>query len=259
MKIFKVLCQFLLVFFVLPAQGNAKSRKGDPTEIHDGKSLVKAMHAAASRTHLKEYTFVQQTIRFDSAGKALPAATWYEALRYPDFFRIDVGDPGNGRGVIYRNDSTYSFREGKLARATAEPMPFMLLEGGLKCSKMEEVLAKVEKMGWDLSKFHSETFQGKEMYVLGAELGDLKSKQIWVEKERLIPIRRIDPEENGSILEVVYGEFQLLKGKWVETKVEFYLDGELLQTEIYSELNGKPRLKSSLFDPKQFGKWHWKD
>ncbi len=145
MKIFKVLCLFLLVFLVLPAQGNAQSRKGDPTEIHDGKSLVKAMHAAASRTHLKEYTFVQQTIRFDSAGKALPAATWYEALRYPDFFRIDVGDPANGRGVIYRNDSTYSFREGKLARATAEPMPFMLLEGGLKCYALEEVLSRSKK------------------------------------------------------------------------------------------------------------------
>jgi hypothetical protein len=239
--------------------GVSESRsKSKVPSITEGKALLKAMHAAASRSHLKEYTFIQETIRFDSAGNALPSTTWYEALRYPNFFRIDVGDPKNGRGVIYRNDSTYSFREGKLVRAVADPMPFMLLEGGLKYYSLEELIPKGEKMGYDLSKVHSEDFQGKEMFVLGAEAGDLRSKQIWIEKERWIPIRRIDPEENGSILEVVHGGFQRKKGKWVETEVDFFLDGKWLQKEKYSAVNPNPRLKTILFDPNRFGEWHWK-
>ncbi|HEX2901796.1 MAG TPA: hypothetical protein VHS96_18940, partial [Bacteroidia bacterium] len=160
-------------------------------ELKDGRALIAAMHATAARASLREYTFVQETIRFDSLGQPMAPSIWYESLQYPDPFRIDVGNPADGRAVIYRNDSSYYFRDGKLARATADPMEFLFLEGALKCYPLEAVIEKVGKMGYDLGKFHVAEFNGKAMYVLGAEKGDLKSKQVWVEQQRLIPVRRI--------------------------------------------------------------------
>lgn len=227
--------------------------------LRDVRAVVAAMHSAATRASLMEYTFVQQTIRMDSLGHALAPSTWYEALHYPDLFRIDVGEPSQGRAVIYRNDSAYYFRGGKLARAEVDTMPFLLLEGGLKCYALDEVLARMQTMGYRLDVMHEADFQGKPMYVIGATAGDLRSKQIWVEQARLIPIRRIDPQADGGIMEVVYGDFQLLEGKWVETRVDFWLDGKLIQQETYSQLDGHPQLHPALFIPAQFGQWHWRE
>lgn len=224
----------------------------------DVQSLVAAMHAAAARSNLRAYTFVQQTVRYGKEGEALPPETWYESVQFPDLFRIDVGDPKAGRGVIYRNDSTYYLREGKVARAVAEPMPFLLLEGGLKCHDLETVLHKMEEQGYDLGRLHRDTMAGRDVYVIGADAGDLGSKQVWVDAERLIPLRHIDPERDGTLIDVVFGKFERHAGKWIETEVEIMINGKLFQTERYTDIEVREGFDPRLFQPARAGEWHWK-
>jgi outer membrane lipoprotein-sorting protein len=226
--------------------------------IRNVRGLVKAMHAAASEAHYNDYTFIQTTIRYEEDGSVRDTMTWYEAVSYPDRFRIDFGDPSRKTAVIYRNDSSYFFREGELVRSRQEYNPFLLLEGGLKCYKLKQVLRRMKTYGYDLGQFREDEWQGKPVFVVGAKNAeDLRSKQVWVEQERLIPIRRIDPQENGSLLEVNYSAFENHDGGWIETRVDFHMDGKLLQVEFYNEIDTRVELRPELFEPGAFGSWHW--
>ncbi|MEM7299328.1 MAG: hypothetical protein AAF391_13805, partial [Bacteroidota bacterium] len=64
---------------------------------------------------LMAFTFVQETIRFRD-GEVRDTATWYEAVQYPNFFRIDLGEKDLKNRNLYRNDSVYVIREGELVR-----------------------------------------------------------------------------------------------------------------------------------------------
>ncbi|PYX34972.1 MAG: hypothetical protein DMG81_19205, partial [Acidobacteria bacterium] len=46
---------------------------------------------------------------------------------------------------------------------------------------------------FDITKFHEETWKGRAVFVVGAEQGDLKSPQFWVDKERLLFVRLFQP------------------------------------------------------------------
>ena len=235
----------------------------DAKRISDCQSLVREMHAAASNATYSEYTFVQTTIRYKKDGSIRDTITWYESVQYPDKFRIDLGLPSIGTAVIYRNDSSYFFREGQLARGSKEFMPFLMLEGGLKCMNVEEIMDRMNTFGYDVNQFRSDRWEDRKVYVMGAEAADdLQSKQIWVDAERLIPLRRIDPQPDGKVMEVVYSGFEKHDGGWIETRVDFFLTDDekkrsLLQVEFYKEINTRVELQPSIFEPGQFGEWHW--
>lgn len=226
-------------------------------------SLVREMHAAASNATYSEYTFVQTTIRYKKDGGIRDTMTWYESVHYPDKFRIDLDVPSKGSAVIYRNDSSYFFQGGMLAGVREEFMPFLMLEGGLKCMEVEQIMDRMEVFDYDITQFRKDQWDGREVYVMGAESADdLQSKQIWVDAERLIPLRRIDPDPNGKIMEVVYSGFEKHDGGWIETRVDFYRTDEeikhgLFQVEFYHEINTRVELQPSIFEPKQFREWHW--
>ena len=203
-----------------------------------------------------EYTFIQETIRMNKDGSVRDTTTWYEALRFPDRFRIDFGELENGNAVIYRNDSVYLFREGSLAKSKAEENELMLLEGGICTHPVDTIRARMERQGYDLSKFRTDYFRGEPVYVIGAEKGDSTSKQIWIHKEKLATVRRLDPGEERMV-EAIFDDFVYQDGAWIETWVEFYIDGQLLQTERYRSINTKPELEDALFDPNRFGEWNW--
>jgi hypothetical protein len=57
----------------------------------------------------------------------------------------------------------------------------------------EATINVVRNEGYDLSKLREDLWDGKPVYVMGAEKGDLKSKQFWVAKDTLLFVREIEP------------------------------------------------------------------
>ena len=51
--------------------------------------LFAAMKARNDSSWFQHYTFKQHTIFFDTTGKKTDLALWFEAVTYPDLFRID--------------------------------------------------------------------------------------------------------------------------------------------------------------------------
>jgi hypothetical protein len=112
----------------------------------------------------------------------------------------------------------------------------------------------VKAQGIDLSKVHEDTWEGRPVYVVGAEKGDLKTKRFWVEKERLLFVRLIQPDERepAKITDTRFMDYRQLSVGLVAARVEFYVDGKNVFSEIYVDIEVNPKLDPAFFDPKQF-------
>ena len=103
------------------------------------------------------------------------------------------------------------------------------------------------------------TWEGKPVYVFGAEKGDLKSKQFWVEKERLLFVRLLEPgpADPNKTQDIRFTDYQPLGKGWIAARVEVYDDGKKVFTEEYSDVRKDAKLDPSVFDAKQYTSTTW--
>lgn len=215
------------------------------------------MYDALKEEPLEQFTFSQKTIRYRNDGQ-VDTSIWYEAIQYPDKFRIDFGDPAEGNAVIYRNDSAFIFRNHELQTSRLEPMPLLFLEGGMEFLPFDEVMPRLFELGLDTAEFRKTNWEGAEYYVIGAKEGDMEARQVWVDVEKLIPIRRLDPHPSGQVIELVYKDFKNFNGSMIETRVDIFIKGKLIQEEYYLDIDPDPKIPSGFFNLENFGKVHWR-
>jgi hypothetical protein len=123
----------------------------------------------------------------------------------------------------------------------------------------EKTIEQVKGEGFDLSKIYEDVWQGEPVYVVGADKGDLKSKQFWIEKKRLLFVRLIEPDQRdpAKIADTRFLDYRKLSVGWVAARVELYVDGKEVFREEYSDIQVNPKLNPAIFDPAQFASEHW--
>lgn len=201
-------------------------------------------------------TFEQETIRYKDD---LPADTtlWYEAINYPDRFRIDIGEKTVQNRNLYRNDSIYVLRSGEIVHSGPRLHESLLLEGVLYKQPTSKLMRQLAEVGIDTLAFCHAEYDGRPIYIIGANKPDTTMPQIWLDAERRQIVRRFGKGKNGEVLEVRYADFRQIDGYWIESWVEFYLDGKLLQTERYRNIKMNPPLPDAIFDPGSFKEHFW--
>jgi hypothetical protein len=120
--------------------------------------------------------------------------------------------------------------------------------GGMYFKTFDQVLAHFAELHYDLSKFHTSTWKGKPVYVLGADKDDNKVNQLWIDQEKMVAVRFIkydkDTKEEGT-----FDDHLALKGAWSETKCKFFINDKLLQTEMYHNVVAGEPVDMSIFEP----------
>src|SRR5579862_4552411 len=111
----------------------------------NSEKVLHQMYDRYSGKWYRTFTFVQKTENFRN-DSLIKTSTWYEAIMFPDKFRIDFGDISNGDAVIFANDSAYSFRKGVLNSTTADNNDLTFLLGGLYFYPFEKVLEQVKTL-----------------------------------------------------------------------------------------------------------------
>lgn len=199
-------------------------------------------------------TFVQKST-FHQPDGSTREETWYEAIASPSMLRIDIAPVEQGNGIIFRNDSLYRFKSGSLAAATRQIHPLLVLSRAVYFVPTDETVAKLRELGFDLTKLREDTWQGRPVYVVGADAGDLESPQFWIDQERLYFVRLIRPvkQKPGATEEIQFNRYQPLGGGWIEGEVIFNLDGRLAFHEEYFDVRQPEEgLGEEPFDP---GRW----
>jgi hypothetical protein len=224
-------------------------------ETVDGNDVLKTMFKQYGGKWYKTFTFIQTTERYRN-DSLQSTQTWYEAASFPDKFRIDFGNVDSGNAVIYKGDSSYNFRRGKLLRTRKDANDLTFLLGGMYFYTYEVAAEKMKSLGYDLSKSFETTWKGKPVYVIGAAVESEKLNQLWIDKDKLVMVRFFKYENGRKEEGILDGHVKAGIG-WTETKADFYFDDKLLQKEVYHDFKANVALDESLFDPTAFGKWHW--
>ena len=118
----------------------------------------------------------------------------------------------------------------------------------------ETTIKVVKGEGYDLSKLHEDTWEGNPAYVVGADKGDLKSKQFWVTKDTLLFVREIEPRAGDpkKLDDIRFMDYRPLAGAWMAARVEVHSEDKLVFSEDYTDIQANVKLAPAVFDPQQF-------
>jgi hypothetical protein len=224
----------------------------------DGESMIRAMHDRYKDSWYKTVTFKQKSTTYNADGTT-KVETWYEAASLPGKLRIDIGKPADGNGYLM-TDGTLTIMKGGAVTGTKPYVNILLVLGFDAYTQDSAATAKVVKEeGYDLGKIREDVWDGKPVYVVGADKGDVKSKQFWVEKDSLLFVRVIEPSSSDAakIDDIRFVDYRKLAGAWIAARVEVHSGDKLVFSEDYTEIQGNVKLDAGVFDPKQFNATHW--
>jgi hypothetical protein len=209
--------------------------------------VLQSMYSRYHGVWHKSLTFNQTTERYRN-DTLIKTSTWYETIVYPDLLRIDFDSVKSGSGAIFRHDSTYYFRNNKIVRSTNAENELIFFLGGMYAMSFDKVLAHFADLHYDLSKFHTSTWKGKPVYVIGDDKDSDKVNQLWIDQEKMVAVRFIKYDNNTK--EEGFFEQQVpVKNAWSETKCSFYINDKLLQVESYHDLVADGPVDMRVFDP----------
>ena len=236
----------------------AAIRVGSTENVQDAKTLMNAMRSRYEKSWYDTMTFTQKSTTYNPDGTN-KVETWYEAGSLPGKLRIDFGPPSEGNGALFTGGKQILFEKGKETKN--QPRLNILLVIGFDVYRQapETTLAQLKQEGFDVTKFHEDVWKGEAVYVVGADKGDVKSKQLWIERKRLLFMRLIEPDSHDAknVNDIRFEDYRQLQKAWISARVEVYSNEKLVFTEDYSDIQGDVKLPEAIFDPKEFRTAHW--
>jgi hypothetical protein len=231
----------------------AWSAPASSAQIRDGQDLLTAMHARYANSWYHTVTFQEQAITRNPDGTH-KTETWWEALILPGKLAIHIGSPESTTGHLFNDNVLTSFRDGKIV--STRPFVHMLLVLGFDVYRQsaETTIHECVGQGFDLSKIHRDKWLGRDVYVVGADKGDLKSRQFWVEKNRLLFVRLLQPDQKDAAKtdDDRFADYRRVGAGWIAARVDFYVGGVDNFIELYSDIKGNVKLDPARFQPRGF-------
>lgn len=238
-----------IYFFLLVATLIVSTAFTDGEKITGEKILAKMYKKYKGNWH-KTFTFTQNTVQYKNDTIARKSI-WYETMVYPDYFRINFGDPQLGNAVLFIRDSTFNFAKGKLAGKSKRGEDLTFLLGGMYFLPFDSVLVKMKGEGYDISKAFEIDKEGKGFFVIGANNGAEKVNQLWIDKDKLVVAKFIKYDGNSK-QEAVFSNHKKFGKAWAETACSFFVNDKLIQTETYTDCKVNTAVDMSIFDVRNF-------
>jgi streptogramin lyase len=115
---------------------------------------------------------------------------------------------------------------------------------------VDQTLNKLQTLGFDLSSVRSDTWQGRPVYVVGAKAGDVHSRQFWVDKQRLVFVRMLEPGQRDTSItsETQFNDYRAFGSGWVSAQVLFLNKGQRVWMEEYDQIQVDVPLTDGAFD-----------
>ncbi|NUO63928.1 MAG: hypothetical protein HOQ11_11385 [Gemmatimonadaceae bacterium] len=241
------------------AKAPAAAVPSNVATVRTADELVRAMHDRYAGKWYHTATFTQRNTRYLPSGAA-DTSTWLEAMRVPGALRIDIEPLAQKNGILFVRDSQFIVGGGQLTRSIPSVHPLMVLGFDVYADPPERTLARIRSLGFDLAKIHEAAWQGRPAYVVGAAAGDEHSRQFWIDRERLVFVRMLQPDRDTSkTAEIQFNKYRKLGGGWIAPEVVFLTDGKPTFTERYEDIRVDPVLNDALFDPRAWNAvphWH---
>jgi hypothetical protein len=215
-----------------------------------GASIVRKMHGKYQDAWFTTTQFAQKTTTYDADGKA-NVELWYERIQLPGKLRIDVGAAKDGNAMILADGEMHTFKGG--SQVDSRPMTSLALLLGFDVYKQSPdiTLAQLKHEGVDTTKVHEDSWEGRPVFVVGADRGDLGSNQFWVDKERLLLVRIIAPSRTQPQMpsDIRFLDFRIQPRGVIAARIDVYRQNRLVMSEEYSDIETDIPLDAASFDP----------
>ena len=224
------------------------------TSPPNGRQIVQAMHDRYAGKWYRTLTFVQKNTA--TRGDSTAHSVWREYAALPGKLRIEFVPADSGNGILFANDSQFVLAADTIASASAFIHPLMVLGFDVYFDPAERTAARLEQLKFDLATVHEDTWQGRPVYVVGAKAGDLRTRQFWVDRERLVFVRLLEPgqRDTSRTSDIRFNKYQPAGSAWLSAEVAFLVDGRERWLEEYTEIKTDTPLADALFDPRQWKK-----
>jgi hypothetical protein len=199
--------------------------------IANGEELIHEIHQTYQGKWFKSISFEQQTF-FYGNEKLLKEQIWYETYQYPSQLAIKFDSITSGTGYLFSNDSLQIFKNNNLVSKKHSIHDLVILSMDLYSQNVSKTIQQLTSLGYDLSKMHITTWNGKETYVVGALKGDSTTKQFWIEKKRLVFVRKLEVV-NGILNDVIFDNYIPFEKSFIAQTVIFKKAGKVAMKESY--------------------------
>lgn len=220
--------------------------------------LLTAMHDRYAGKWYHNLVFVQQSSYLrDTVNKRVE--TWYEAGSMPGKLRIDLGNPTLGNGVLYRDDSVYTFQGGRVVDKRVGRNPLMVLGFDVYSQPVQKTFDALKDERIDLSVLRRDTLYGRPVYVVGAGPGQMTKNQFWIDAERMLFVRLVESDTAGrNTRDIRFEQYAPYAGGWVAEQVRVIAGGRDVFRENYSGVKVNVPLDSGMFVPEKWSSaTHW--
>jgi hypothetical protein len=216
----------------------------------DGDAIIRAMHDKYAKTWYRTLSFTQQTT-LRTRADTMAVETWKERAVVPGHLRIDVERAAGNLAVVYAGDSLFVWRRDSILTRAATRNILLVIGFDVYRQAPETTLAVLKAEHFPMTPVREDVWQGRPVYVIGAAAGDLHSHQLWIDKERLLFVRGIQPDDRDSArtTDFRFDNYVKVSGGWLSETVEAYTDGKLVQREAYSDVRTNVPIDPQIFVP----------
>jgi hypothetical protein len=224
-----------------------------------GAELLEAMRTRYDGRWYRTLTFTQRTVLgLPNGGER--RETWYEAMALPGRLRIDR-DSTLRTGTVYANDSQYVVLNGAFRRAVPGHNPLLVLGFDVYGQPAARTAAVLRELGFPSTPVRTDAWRGRPVWVVGGAPGDLRSPQYWVDQERLVFVRLLQPapQDTSLTFDVRFDGYRRVGGGWIAERVEAFTGGRRTLLEEYDDVRANVALDPALFDARRWtAARHWR-
>lgn len=218
-------------------------------KFETGKDVLSFLYQKYNQGPCKSYTFSQKNTHYRN-DSIIGNSEWHEYIEFPDKFRIDFGKPEDGNFVIFKNDSSYRYKNKELKKINENSNTLLLLLGGMYYREFSDIITRLEKEHYNTKIVSEQKWNKQRMLVIGAIKGDTLSNQIWVDKKTWRVVRIIEKMDEKSIMDMTFDAYQKNCNGYTETKVTFKRNGKVEQVEEYYNIKPVDKIPLEVFSPK---------
>ncbi|MBI3518008.1 MAG: hypothetical protein HY062_01440 [Bacteroidetes bacterium] len=214
-----------------------------------GKDVIDFLYQKYKQGPCQLYTFSQKNTHYRH-DSIIGHSEWHEYIEFPDKFRIDFGKTEEGNFVIFKNDSSYRYKNNQLKKVNYDSNILLLLLGGMYYRELPDVFNRLQKERYNTQILSTQKWGKHTVYVIGALAGDTLSNQLWVSKKDWRIVRIIEKMEDNSYMDMTFDAFQKSCNGYTETKVTFKRNGKTEQIEEYYDIKSHEVFIPEVFNPK---------